>query len=202
LTAPPRLAKTPFLACGRPPATGALTAVATAVTAFLLWLDRRERQRAGEPAVECEVRQDKESGWIVISLVVRNFKPYAVYVESLQIRRPRGCRIADEKIFRPFDNKAGRYILKLETATGESAPINVTLKPYGQNPGYLDAGSARFKVSEGDASSRTFWASSPKSGAVHLKMALIWELRTRVVRKHAIPINRTITLASAKSPGR
>jgi hypothetical protein len=177
----------------------AATALATAASAFFLWQQRRDQLRSEEPEVECTIAQDRKTGWVTIDIVVRNFRPYSLHVLMLRILRPRGavkiCRNHEARKYntdkREWDFLAPKLHLNAQVN------IDLTLKPYGMEAEYMR--TAHLKTAEGDAISERFWALLPAEGEVCVKMALICELRTRVVRTQKIPIRRTITISATNS---
>lgn len=166
-----------------------ITAIATAASALFLWLQLRDQRRAQEPEVECTVRQNIETGWINIDLVVRNFHPHAMHVDALRIARPRKV-----KIFAGTGYKWNTVTQRSEAVMPGDLTNKISINssvppPYG-------AANAEGSVLKG-----TFQLVGVAPGRVRIKMFLMCELRTRLVRKQKIPITRTITLSKTSNAG-
>jgi hypothetical protein len=166
-----------------------------------MYLQRRDQRRAAEPFVECNVRDSRQPGWASIFITVRNFHPHMLHVRELRVLAPRTAAIYHER--EAFRNDGSAYDPKrVFIATSEPARliarIDASVRPYGSEPKY----SANALMSPGDVITEEFYFSARvQDRPISVKMALICEVRSRVVRQLRIPINRTITLDSASKAG-
>jgi hypothetical protein len=175
----------------------AVTAVATAATALLIWLDRRDRKSKELPFVECTMGQAAVPGWVHVTLVVRNFNPYAVYAAELRIRSPKTSAIFNE--WEAYERPVGLQPPTLPFVATNTPPklaawIDKEIAPIGSiASGFAPPLPAARAI---DQIRRTFFYSPGpgRSGRIKVKMALICEVRSRDVRRKEIPIKRVITL--------
>jgi len=180
----------------------AFTAIATCVTALIVYFDRWDRRRAEEPFVECAVSEPDENGWVTISITARNYHPYAINLTEIRVKSPRDGVIWSERS--AFENDGPNYDPRQRFVATKDKPrrseaIGAAISPYGSDAAY--AGRV-IKVAEGDLVTRRFYFSTvSRRPAVKLRMSLMWEVRSREVRQQAIPIKRTIKLENAKSTG-
>jgi hypothetical protein len=173
----------------------AVTAIATAATALLIWFDRHDRKIKELPFVECALRPAKEApaGWVRLDIVVRNFNPYAIHIVELRIKSPRSSALFTD--WEAYKNSSGIHPATKEFIATNASPrprakIDKEISPVGTFvTGPIMAGKI-------DSIHRHFYYSpgAGRSGHIKVKMALVWEIRSRDVRTKEIPINRTITL--------
>src|SRR3546814_9553483 len=74
----------------------AITAVATAVTAVLMWREGRRRAAESDPVVECTARWAGKRQ-LILNIVVRNKLPVSIEVTRARLVRPRGGKIAKDR---------------------------------------------------------------------------------------------------------
>jgi hypothetical protein len=160
--------------------------IAAATSAAFPWL-----RRDGKPTLDvvCKIRRPCDTGdWLTVDLAVRNLDSHSLHVVALEVLRPRGARVwTDED-----DRFWSMTFLAPSLGFEPRASINATLKPRGAAPDYLRLGSNQIWRSEGDALARRFWIRLPLRGAERIKMGLICELKTPVVRMLTVPIKRPI----------
>jgi hypothetical protein len=168
----------------------AVTAFATGATAFLVWLERRDRKKNEVPSIECSLFIVKEHpGWTRLHLVVRNFNPYSIDVTELRVKAPAGSALfTDSEAYNP----GHREFIATNVNQKLSAPINEEVQPVGTlRPGALTGRP----MNRDELRADFYYSPGPKrSGRIKVKMALIWEVRSREVRTKEILIKRTITL--------
>jgi hypothetical protein len=151
-----------------------------------------------ELEVECTLARLREADdWVTADIVVHNFRPYSLHVAELHLLRRRGAKIC-------ADGEDPFWTWQFLAPSFDPIPraiINATIKPCGMSPDCLQVGAARIRFSDGDSLSRRFWIRLPVNGNVRIKMALTCEIRTPVVRKLKIPIERTITASTMSKNG-
>lgn len=174
-----------------------LTAIATVATAALLYLQHREAKRSREPFVECEVQPHESEPWARIFIRVRNFHPHEIRVREVRLRRPRnGAIFTEDEAYPPPRPNKNRAVSNAPPK--RVAAFVATVHPCGVGPASL---IGKIPVHDGDQASAVFYFSVPGGGRVRLRMDLICEVRSRVVRQLTIPIKRTITLCTSSNHG-
>lgn len=163
-------------------------AVATALTAFLLWRQDRRAREAALPMVECTIRQPlyrhPRPTWEA-DITLRNFGPSALYVTEVRLTRPRGWTL----------QASGSGV---DEANPARVALNATIAPFGATR------IASLSTREQRAADVTYLELSlgprepPASAAtIKVRMVITIEQRMRETRSSRIAISRIIKIPAS-----
>ncbi len=168
--------------------TAVVTAAATAMTAFLMWIGGRRAMRMSDPVVECYPKLT--DGEIVLVFVLRNRFDQTVHVRRAELKRPRGGRITDQT--RPKRQPGESHFLP---AAGRCIDMDARALPAGAGPTMF---AGRLRADDGDQRRFTLNLQPPPgwSGG-RIRIDLMVEINDATIRSRRIAVRRIITLPKA-----
>lgn len=163
-------------------------AVATALTAFLLWRQDRRAQEAALPLVECiigpPIYQHPRPTWTA-DITLRNFGPSALYVTEVRLARPRGWTLQERGKGVDEADQARVALNAAIAPLGATRVVNLSTRE--QRP----ANVIYLELSLGPREPLV-------SGAtIKVRMVVTIEQRMRETRSSRIAINRTIKMPAS-----